>query len=487
MAGGEWDDVDETGRGGMHAGHEITNMVDHEKKRARRISSAEALAWALNLRLNNTIAKFILCVLAQYVDGDGICFVSVNTISEDTELVTQTIRSRLGWLEEIGVIARTAQWIDEFGNRNSTGKGRRTSDNIRLMVALDAVQLEERAKNKSRKNPSEIEGQSDREQDIDPPRHAGSSDMEQDVDPQYLAGSEDGMPPSCPSALPPNCHSNRPSSCVQGLISEHEHEHEHESPPNPPPGDVRASEDDLDVRENEHFVGFWENYPAHEAMERYRALEIFVTMTVEEQIHARAAAPLLAVTLEKLKRRPRDAHKWLATQGWREFPQAKLPPKGIAPARRLIRGNELRAVALAMKIAGLRPLSAVVTKSAEDGRSSEGIFWGREIGPDLLAMAKFEGTDDGQWDVTLEGNPQFAAWRDRLKTWVGTVEPQRIWLEPYIAEVHGLAGSDPAFRPRKSSHGFRVPHPWPPLKDGSWSTAGPPLADLSEQELADFK
>lgn len=443
-----------------------------QKQRARRISSAEALAWALNLRLNNTLAKFILCALTQYVDGDGICFVSVSTISEDTELVTQTIRSRLAWLEEIGVIARTPQWIDEFGNRNSTGKGRRTSDNIRLMVALDAVQIEERAQNKGRKNHSEVEGQ---------------SHEEQDVDPQYLAGSADGVPPSCPPALPPPCHSNRPSNCVQGLISEPEHEPEHESPPPPSGGDVNASDDVSEVRENEHFVEFWRNYPGHEAMERYRALEIFVTLTAEEQQHARAAVPLLAATLEKLKRRPRDAHKWLATQGWREFPQAKLPPKGTLPQRRMIRGDEMRAVMLAVKIAGLRPLSPVVTRSAEDMRSSEVIFWGREIGADLLVLVKFEGADDGQWHVALEGTAHFAAWRDRLKAWVGSVEPLRIWLEPYLPEVHGLPGSDPAFRPRKSSPGLRVPGLWPPLKDGSWSTTDPPESLMTDTDWNNIK
>jgi hypothetical protein len=45
----------------------------------------------------------------------------------------------VAWLEDIGVIARTAQWIDEFGHRSGNGRGRRTSDNIRLMIDLDEV------------------------------------------------------------------------------------------------------------------------------------------------------------------------------------------------------------------------------------------------------------------------------------------------------------------------------------------------------------
>ncbi|WP_409188426.1 helix-turn-helix domain-containing protein [Bradyrhizobium sp. RDM4] len=92
------------------------------KRRARRIAADEAHAWARNLRLNNPHAKLTLSMTSLYVDGDGFCFVSIQTLADDTELSTQTVRNRLAWLEEIGAIARLPQWIDEFGRRNGEGR-----------------------------------------------------------------------------------------------------------------------------------------------------------------------------------------------------------------------------------------------------------------------------------------------------------------------------------------------------------------------------
>ena len=92
-----------------------------EKRRARRIAADEAHAWARNLRLRNPLAKLVLCMLTQYVNGEGVCFVSIDELGKDCELAPNTIRSRLTWLEEMGVIARRQQWLDEKGRRNADG------------------------------------------------------------------------------------------------------------------------------------------------------------------------------------------------------------------------------------------------------------------------------------------------------------------------------------------------------------------------------
>jgi hypothetical protein len=102
--------------------------------RARRIASDEAHAWARNLRLGNPQAKLVLSMITLYVDGEGCCFVSIPALAEDCEMSPDTIRRRLAWLEGLGVIARTPQWLDAQGHRNSTGPGRRTSDLIRLLM-----------------------------------------------------------------------------------------------------------------------------------------------------------------------------------------------------------------------------------------------------------------------------------------------------------------------------------------------------------------
>ena len=116
-----------------------------DKKRKRRIASDEAHAWARNLRLNNPFAKLVLSMLTLYVDGDGKCFVGIEALAEDTELSTDTVRKRLSWLETVGAIARFPQWVDASGRRNSEERGKRTTDEIRLLMASDPDVIERRA------------------------------------------------------------------------------------------------------------------------------------------------------------------------------------------------------------------------------------------------------------------------------------------------------------------------------------------------------
>lgn len=439
-------------------------MTTALKKRPRRIASDEAHAWARNLRLQNTNAKFLLMVLAGYVDGDGVCFVSTTALAEDTELSQQTIRSRLGWLEEIGVIARTPQWIDEFGHRTSNGKGRRTSDNIRLMIDLDADSIEARATGgNGPENPEAKE-----------------------FDPQNVTLSQPNVvtvaPPAAPMPDPPV----DPQATAEGLISEPEPEPE--SLPKPLSEGLDASEN-APLKEVEHFPEFWRAYPGHEVMSRYRAMEVFDTMTIPERIHARAAALIHAETLTKMKRRPKDAHKWLAEKGWQEYPQAKLPAASVGAAKRLIRGKELAAVAIGLKIAG-RPLPSIITTTSEEtGRACDSTFWSRDVGADLMALATFDLTDLKNTHQVTEGSREYWAWREKLQAWFGgEIFGERIWLEPYDPEVHGLPGSDPNYKIRRFTKGFCVPTPWPPSVEGKlYPTTGPPEPELSEAEMADFK
>ena len=57
------------------------------------------------------------------VNGDGACFVSINQLADDCELAAETVRRRSAWLEQIGVLIRRPQFIDEYGRRNSDVAG----------------------------------------------------------------------------------------------------------------------------------------------------------------------------------------------------------------------------------------------------------------------------------------------------------------------------------------------------------------------------
>jgi hypothetical protein len=85
--------------------------------------------------LNNPIAKLVLLILTQYVNGYGDCFVGLKHLAEDCDLDVRTVRSRLDWLENIAkVIRRYPQFIDADGTRNTQRRGRQTTDLIRLLI-----------------------------------------------------------------------------------------------------------------------------------------------------------------------------------------------------------------------------------------------------------------------------------------------------------------------------------------------------------------
>lgn len=264
--------------------------IDRGKRRARRIAADEAHAWARNLRLNNSAAKLTLSMLTLYVDGEGYCFVSIPTLSEDTELSPNTVRNRLAWLEQIGAIKRLPQWIDEYGRRNGEGKGRRTSDLIGLMIDAEPEELEAAAV-----------GAVSRE--VTPPPGGGSNSEAETAD--------------APVGL------QRPSNCVEGLISEHEPE----SPLKTPQGAERERSRKSDQVEPEHFGPAWEAWPGHQAMRRDLALDEFCELTAEQQRHCRAAIPAYLQMRKQIGRNTvPDFHRWIRTRGFEEFPNATLEP-----------------------------------------------------------------------------------------------------------------------------------------------------------------
>ena len=406
--------------------------TERAKPRPRRIAADEAHAWARNLRLNNPHAKLTLSMVSLYVDGDGYCFVSIPTLADDTELSTQTVRNRLTWLEEIGAIARVPQWVDEYGRRNGEGKGRRTSDLIRLMIDVDPELIEAGAR-------GEIET------------------VSREVAPMPQIGSN--SPPETADPLPTL---RRPYDSAEGLTSEPEPE----SPPKPPSGGREGDREDLGENEPEHFAPAWQAWPGHEAMRRDLALAEFRQLEPDKQLLCRAA---IGPFVELQKRLRRDTmpnfHLWIRQRRFEEFPNARLPPP--APERRWIEGEELAGLQLAARMAR-RPL-----RLAEDPDRGRGLWSTKPHQADLVAMARFAGSDDHAWHLVELGEPQFAAWRDRLALWLGVeIEAERVWTEEHNPAVHDLPALHPNFRLRKSKMVLRVPAEWPPHRDGSWGDQG---------------
>ncbi len=405
------------------------------KRRARRIAADEAHSWARNLKLGNIHAKLVLSMLTLYVDYEGVCWVSATALAEDCEISDDTVRKRLAWLDEIGAIAKTPQWIDASGRRNGDGNGKRTTDKIRLLYDAD---------------PSDIEA-----------RAAGERPaISTEISPRPQRGlNEDENPAS------PRLASGQPPHCGGGLISEPEPE----SPPLPPSGGERAAQ--VEEIEPEDFQPAWIAWRGHEVMRRDLALDEFRQLSKDKQRLCRAAVPLFNALQDKLGRdRVPNFHLWIRTRGFEEFPNATLaedrPPP---PERRFMQGDELAGFIVATRIAEQREALTV-----EDQQLGKGIWTRRSLGPDLVAMSMFvndKRSERDAWELVEEGSPRFAAWRDRLRLWLGhDVKAERVWIEPFDPSIHGLSATHPDFKLRKSKNGFRVPAPWPPRRDGSWST-----------------
>jgi hypothetical protein len=406
-----------------------------QKRRARRgIASDEAHAWARSLPLNNPNGKTVLRALALYVNGEGCCFVGLDQLSEDTDLSVDTVRRRLVWLEQVGAIVRLPQWLDQNGRRNGEGRGKRTTDDIRLLLDADLDEIERRT----------------REDQIDKASNSSTETMA--ISPSREQGLNEAGESVSPQLAP-----RQPLHSCEGLISEPEPE----SSPQPPSGGECNSDSDQEGRaEPQHFAEFWVGYPGYRVMDRSRALAIFSVLTEPEQALARAAVPLLSEDLTKLKRRPKDAYKWLRDKGFDQYPHAKLPEKPADPVW-IDEGPDIDALRV-LALIGDRPPPALI----HDDVKGSGLLRRCAVQDDLRALSTFAGSDILDWFVAEPDTREFNAWRHRIHEWTA------LWSEPRIVMRRGtrlmeLKPGEPKVEVQNRLRGIPVPCRWPPRKDGT--------------------
>lgn len=201
-------------------------------------------------------------------------------------------------------------------------------------------------------------------------------------------------------------------------------------------------------------------------MRRDLALDAFRQLPIDKQRLCRAAVPLFNALQDKFKRTTTpNFHLWIKTKGFDEFPDARLDPP--APERHWVCGDELTALALAMRMAGRG-----MPRTAEHPEHGVGLWRTGSFPPDLAALRMFAGDDPAAFAVVDVGSKQFAAWRDRLQAWLGgEVTGEKRWTEEHNPAVHDLSPSNPNFKFRKSTYSLRIPAPWPPHSDGTWWSA----------------
>lgn len=415
------------------------------KRRARRIAADEAHSWARNLRLGNPYAKLVLSMLTIYVNGEGSCFVSIAALAEDCELAFETVRKRLAWLESVGAITRFPQWIDEHGRRNSDGKGRRTTDDIRLMIHSDPDEIEAKAN-----------GNGD---DLDPPSQEGAN---QEAPPAPEEGTDSiGSPVAPPLAPPPQ----------GGTISNHEPESE--ETPLPPKGGEAAAVDEFDQAKEASWLRFQEAWQ-EPILRQSIARQIWWAFKEDEELLATKAAQGYVVWRSRQKKPPNviNAHTFLRErEAWPKFAELAPIERRSSEKITVLPGSEAwRGVAVVKRIwKSEEPQGAV------------------EVGADNVAALKslsalYDLTEHEWADVfDKRDHKQASAWKERLYA-CGFKMPDAERV--FTGETHPTLGE-------VWHAGWLLPCPWPPRMDGTLCTTGPPtsptMTEDDVRELEKFK
>lgn len=406
--------------------------------RKRRIAADEAHAWARNLRLNNPFAKLVLSMLTLYVDGDGKCFVGIEALAEDTELSTDTVRKRLAWLESIGAIARFPQWVDASGRRNSEERGKRTTDEIRLLMASDPDIIERRAHGEDCESSEGTKTTQDREPASVSPR------SQQGLNPSGSEGQD---------SVSPRPALSQPSDSGKGTDSSNLNTEPKDSPQSPPSGGIEGAGGE---------TGSEPKWPHAETWAKVEAA--WGDPILHQQICRDLWTAFNDVERERFLRVIRGYLAW-------RIQQRTIPNR--CNLQKLMR--EIDAWAGYEKLAGPDPsLRTFYFESSEEHRAMDVIgacvgllgpeikfddikgqrgFWRpKPLLPDQVAMAMFVDKPTDQWTSIERNTPPFFAWSQRYFDWFG-----------------------------KRYDSFRVPCLFPPRKDGTFppppskeDTTGPP-------------
>lgn len=423
-------------------------MTVHRK---RRIAADEAHSWARNLRLKNPYAKLVLGMLTLYVNGEGVCFVGIEALAEDSELSADTVRKRLAWLEHVGAIARFPQWIDANGKRNSEGRGKRTSDEIRLLMDVDPDVIEARAQGDDT---------------------AGDEPETPAVSPSHQQGLN---PPS--ETAGPDLALGQPSDSGKGLTSEPEPE---DSPPTPQGGSEPEQVDQGSEGRAWPGSDTWATFEAayqEPILRQSIARQVWSALNDDERRLAITAARGYAAHRRAQRKPPNviNAHTFLREiDSWPGY--AKLaPPETIPPTWIAENSVEHKALRVLFAITG----EAMPQLRFDIERGENGYLRRLPVPQDLCGLAVFADKPIEQWGTverTKDGPSArpFYAWVERIEKWTGhRPEPQRI----LTGGEHPFTHNGVTTMIKDFVLGLRVPCLYPPRKDGSIAEAtGPPAA-----------
>ena len=205
-------------------------------------------------------------------------------------------------------------------------------------------------------------------------------------------------------------------------------------------------------------VDFETRWPTSAADDRQRTAYAAENLTEDEQ---QAALAGIGPFLDDLKRHHRKGvpagWKYLEQKRWTLLVQPKAadqPNTGHHP----LTSPEGRAIVVLHDIAGL-------AQHLRDIRIRNGVVsYPKPVTPQLLGLATNDPPSPEEWPA-LTGQ-QAAAWEEKILREFVTIQTRR-----------------------KLREGSRAPWPWPPRKDGTLSTTGPPGEDslMTEEDFAELR
>jgi hypothetical protein len=336
--------------------------------RRRRPGSDESASWARNLTLGDAQAKFVLRSIVVYVVDTGIAEVSHDTLVADTELSLATVRRKLRWLQEIGLVTLIPRWVDEMGRINHDGRGKQAVGHIRVHTEIDAFDVAMRT-------------------DTD----KGNTDENTDDSQQPLTqNTDDGETPLKPGEPPPMgvSGSHRLYASEDSEIKK-----EVRIPPSPPKGG-------FDEALEKRWQDFKSGYPDG-ILDLDKAKAAFGGLSDADQAAALAGLPHYADRCKRRREKSIKAHLYVRKRFWEGLgtsPDARPNAGPYDP-----RSEAGKAIMVLCEMAQYSPIRA------GDGR----IVWRREITPQLLALASAYGIDKPRLRWPMPGK-QFWAWAELL-------------------------------------------------------------------------
>lgn len=387
--------------------------------------SIEALNWARKIYVGDSLAKSLLRGIADYADEHGHCFPSHARLARDCEMSVATVKRRLAQLEELSLLVTFRCWLDDNGVRNREQRGRETSREIRL--ALDRRIDPPATSEHDGPQPSDGEG--------------GGAISTPSTDAEGVPTAPHGVP----AALPGESLLNTPNSEPPLNLKDS---------PQPPSGGSEPVDDDW-----KEFESDWSEPILRQSL----AQQVWAALKPDERATARQAARGYVAWRKAQKKPPNvlGAHLFLKERdAWAKFAEFDPGTPRVVSVSGIPTGSIEAKAVIAMY---------AVARAVQPFESRGRIAYRGEVTPQLLAFADLPERSAWLW---IEDRQQIGAWAGFLQAHVHGSR------SPLIVTIG--AGQD-------KRSGIHAPWPWPPRKDGTLSTTGPPEGLMSEQDFADFK